>query len=188
MHYRETMCGMLVAFFVAGTAQAGDWDDAVAFVAGPGRHHYPATTDVFVRGLDFACPSGVSLMFTDDYGTNAQGCEPTELVSINLNEFARQGTLDAFRLETDAAMKRIQSEADRNTTGVAMSFAMAGVGDIAPGETVAISANWGTFGGRNGLAGGFAVRATENVSFNGGVAFGDKGGAVGGRAGIRFAW
>jgi hypothetical protein len=132
-------------------------------------------------------------------------CLRGDSIAINISAFALQSDLALLRESMDSVSDRLsglensmlaiedalgaaKAEADKNTTGIAMAFAMAGVGDIAPGETVAISANWGTFGGKNGFASGFAVRASENVSFNGGVAFGEKGGAVGGRAGIRLAW
>lgn len=134
-----------------------------------------------------------------------ENCLRGDPMVINISAFALQSDLAQLREGMDGVSDRLsglensmlaiedalgaaRGEADKNTTGIAMSFAMAGVGDIAPGETVAISANWGTFGGKNGFASGFAVRASEKVSFNGGIAFGEKGGAVGGRAGIRLAW
>jgi hypothetical protein len=142
---------------------------------------------------------------TESQFRGVQNCLRGDSIAINIAAFALQSDLTQLREGMDGVSDRLsglensmlaienalgaaKDEADKNTTGIAMSFAMAGVGDIAPGETVAISANWGTFGGKNGFASGFAVRASERVSFNGGIAFGEKGGAVGGRAGIRLAW
>ena len=72
--------------------------------------------------------------------------------------------------------------------GVAMSLAMDGVGDLGPDEKVAISMNVGTFGGQSGMAAGFAIRAADHLTFNGGVGSGFNGGLVGARAGMRLAW
>lgn len=174
---------------------------------------YP-NTFVGIQASLYRCEPGImpQLYSGDDRNLNRPGypgCFANADIALNVSALATQNDVSLLRgelagvggrvsdveaqmaasfLQADAALSRVRVDTDRNTTGVAMSFAMAGVGDIAPGETIAISANWGTFGGRNGLAGGFAVRASDKVSFNGGIAFGDKGGAVGGRAGIRFAW
>jgi len=72
--------------------------------------------------------------------------------------------------------------------GVAMSLAMAGVGDLQSDEHIAFSGNWGTFQGENGGAVGAAYRLTEHVSVNAGFAGSFSGGTYGGRAGIRIGW
>jgi hypothetical protein len=68
-----------------------------------------------------------------------------------------------------------------------MAFAL-DVPQLQPDEKFAISGNWGTFEGENGLAAGFAARINENIEFNGGVAAGTNEGTVGGRAGFRVGW
>lgn len=72
--------------------------------------------------------------------------------------------------------------------GIAQSLAMAGVGDIGSDERFSLSANWGTFGGENGVAIGAAVRISNHVSFNAGFASSVEGGQSGARAGIRVGW
>jgi hypothetical protein len=72
--------------------------------------------------------------------------------------------------------------------GVAMSLAMDGTGTLGPDEHFALSMNWGTFGGQNGVAGSVAFRAADHVTFDGGIGTGFHGGLVGGRAGVRIAW
>ena len=69
-----------------------------------------------------------------------------------------------------------------------MSLAMDGTGTLGPDEHVALSMNWGTFGGQNGIAGSVAFRAADHVTFDGGIGTGLRGGLVGGRAGVRIAW
>lgn len=88
----------------------------------------------------------------------------------------------------DAELAAIQRQSKINERGVSMAFALSGVGDLSSDEHVAISMNWGTFQGQNALAGGVAVRASQNVSFNAGISGDLSGGNVGGRAGVRFAW
>jgi hypothetical protein len=72
--------------------------------------------------------------------------------------------------------------------GVAMSLAMDGTGTLGPDEHFAMSMNWGTFGGQNGVAGSVAVRAADHLTFDGGIGTGLHGGLVGARAGVRIAW
>lgn len=130
-------------------------------------------------------------------------CIPELCVSANrglpLGYFATSASVAALQAnvnaslatiggQTDAILRQLESDEDRNATGIAMAFAMAGTTDLGQGEHIAISGNWGTFQGRNGLAAGLAVRATEHLTFNGGLAFGLNGGDVGGRAGFRVAW
>ena len=73
-------------------------------------------------------------------------------------------------------------------TGVAMAMAMAGVPTVLPNETVAFSGNWGSFQGSNGLSLGAALRLTENVQLNSGVAYGLRENIVSGRVGVRVGW
>jgi hypothetical protein len=121
-------------------------------------------------------------------------------IQASVNSFANQvnsitnglnalGTqFAAYSQQTNSILSRLQDDESRNANGVAMAFAMAGVADLGPDEHVAFTGNWGTFEGRNGLAAGVAIRASENISFNGGIATGLNGGGLGGRAGFRIAW
>jgi hypothetical protein len=84
------------------------------------------------------------------------------------------------------------NDLDNRTTkalnGTSMAFAMSGVPWLERHEKFAVSANWGTFQGTNGLALNAALRLSTNVQANGGIAYGANGGGVGGRAGMRFGW
>jgi hypothetical protein len=72
--------------------------------------------------------------------------------------------------------------------GVAMAFAMAGVPTLLQSETFAMSGNWGTYEGENGLAVNAALRLASNVQLNGGVAWGLNENLAGGRLGVRVGW
>jgi len=65
---------------------------------------------------------------------------------------------------------------------------MAGVPTLLQSETFAMSGNWGTFEGENGLAVNAAVRLAKNVQLNGGVAWGLDQDIAGGRLGVRVGW
>jgi YadA-like protein len=69
-----------------------------------------------------------------------------------------------------------------------MAFAMAGTPTLLQSETFAMSGNWGTYEGQNGLAVNAAVRLATNVQLNGGVAFGLDDNLAGGRVGVRVGW
>ncbi len=77
---------------------------------------------------------------------------------------------------------------DKALAGVAMAFAMSGVPTLLQSETFAMSGNWGTFEGENGLAVNAAVRLAKNVQLNGGVAWGLDQDIAGGRMGVRVGW
>jgi hypothetical protein len=79
-------------------------------------------------------------------------------------------------------IKRVGRQADEATTGVAMAFAMAGVPTLLNGEKFAMTGNWGTFEGENGLAMNAALRLSSNVQLNGGVGWGVAEDLAGGRA------
>jgi hypothetical protein len=84
------------------------------------------------------------------------------------------------------------ADLDNRTTkafnGTAMAFAMAGTPWLLPQERFAVSMDWGTFQGTNGLALNAAMRLGTNVQANGGVAYGLNGGGAGGRAGVRVGF
>jgi trimeric autotransporter adhesin len=72
--------------------------------------------------------------------------------------------------------------------GVAMAFAISGVPWLQPTERFAVSANYGTFQGTNGMALNAALRLSTRLQAEGGIAYGANGGGVGGRAGLRMGW
>jgi trimeric autotransporter adhesin len=72
--------------------------------------------------------------------------------------------------------------------GVAMAFAISGVPWLQPTERFAVSANYGTFQGTNGIALNGALRLSTRLQAEGGIAYGANGGGVGGRAGLRMGW
>ncbi len=69
-----------------------------------------------------------------------------------------------------------------------MAFAMAGAPTLTNGEHFAMTGNWGTFEGQNGLAMNAAFRLASHVQLNGGVAYGVGEDLAGGRVGVRVGW
>lgn len=137
------------------------------------------------RGLPFDYFAKSSDVAGIQASVNSFGAQVTSITN-GLNALGTQ--FAAYSLQTNTILGKLQSDENRNADGVAMAFAMAGTGDLSRDEHVAFSGNWGTFQGRNGLAAGVAIRASEHISFNGGIAAGLNGGGVGGRAGFRIAW
>jgi autotransporter adhesin len=86
----------------------------------------------------------------------------------------------------DSKLDQHDRKIEKNTEGIAIALAMAGVPTLTQSETFAMSANWGTFEGENGFAAGGALRVGQNMQVNGGLGFGGE--AVGGRAGVRLGW
>ena len=121
---------------------------------------------------------------------------------IPLADFATSSSVDALGASFNALSTQMQSLStafaqvqqqlvmqDKSLRqGVAMSLAMDGTGTLGPDEHFAMSMNWGTFGGQNGVAGSIAFRAADHVTFDGGIGTGLHGGLIGGRAGVRIAW
>jgi autotransporter adhesin len=116
----------------------------------------------------------VSVVTTDSNGNLAA----VDLASLGLGG----ADLSAINSRLDEHDKKIS----KNTEGVAIALAMAGVPTLTASEKFAMSANWGTFEGENGFAAGGAVRLDSNVQINGGIGFGGE--TVGGRAGVRIGW
>ena len=99
-----------------------------------------------------------------------------------------QNELNSLQDQIDRLATRNQDQIDENTDGVALAMAMAGSGWLMPDEKFAMTANWGYYGGSNGVAFSGAARLSRNASFNAGVGFGTKKGEVGARAGVRIGW
>ncbi|MFD2031832.1 YadA-like family protein [Ancylobacter dichloromethanicus] len=85
-------------------------------------------------------------------------------------------------------LRPVMAEIDRVSEGVAMAMAM----DTPPlptGKNMALSAQWGTFGGQNALALSSIARIHEDSFFiTGSIGLGLNEGTVGGKAGVLFAW
>jgi len=83
---------------------------------------------------------------------------------------------------------RLNDLSQKALTGVAMAFAMAGAPTLMPNEKFAVTLNYGTFQGAHGIALGGAMRITDHLQANGGIAYGPNGNIAGGRAGLRVGW
>jgi autotransporter adhesin len=107
---------------------------------------------------------------------------------LGLATQADVGVLNTQIRRVDTQIRRVGRKADEATTGVAMAFAMAGVPTLLNGERFAMTGNWGTFEGENGLAMNAALRLSSNVQLNGGVGWGLDEDLAGGRVGVRVGW
>jgi trimeric autotransporter adhesin len=88
----------------------------------------------------------------------------------------------------NARLNDLDGRTTKALNGTSMAFAMAGVPWLLPTERFAVSANWGTFQGTNGMALNAALRLGTHAQADGGVAYGANRGGVGGRLGLRFGW
>ena len=75
-------------------------------------------------------------------------------------DFATKDELSALNSRID----KVSGRTDKALAGVAMAFAMSGVPTLLQSETFAMSGNWGTFEGENGLAVNAAVRLAKTCS------------------------
>ena len=101
---------------------------------------------------------------------------------------ALSGTINKELNALNSRLNKLDGRTDKALTGVAMAFAMGGVPTLLQSETFAVSGNWGTFEGENGLAMNAALRVAKNVQLNGGVAWGLGEDIAGGRVGVRVGW
>ena len=125
-----------------------------------------------------AAQSGTLQVVTSDAGGNLA---VSPLASLGI-----ASTTDISAI--NARLDELANRSSKAYTGIAMAFAMAGVPTLLPNEKFAVTANWGTFEGANGLALDAAVRITDNVQLNGGIGYGPNEHIAGGRVGLRFGW
>jgi len=125
-----------------------------------------------------AAQSGPTQFVTTDASGNLAAASVADL------GFATTGDLAAI----NARLNDLDSRTSKALTGVAMAFAMAGVPNLMPNERFAVTANFGTYEGRNGTAFNAAVRLSEQAQLTGGVAVGINDSVVGGRVGLRLGW
>lgn len=133
-----------------------------------------------LAGLTSAASSAAQTGPVSVVTTDANG----NLAAVDLASLGLGGGADLS--EVNARLDEHDKKISKNTEGVAIALAMAGVPTLTATEKFAMSANWGTFEGENGFAGGAAIRLDSNVQINGGIGFG--GDTVGGRAGVRVGW
>ena len=125
-----------------------------------------------------AAQSGPLSVVTTDVNGN--------LAAVDLASLGLSGGSSVDLSEINSRLDQHDKKISKNTEGVAIALAMAGVPTLTSSEKFAMSANWGTFEGENGFAGGAAIRLDSNIQLNGGIGFGGE--TVGGRAGVRIGW
>jgi len=103
-------------------------------------------------------------------------------VNVNTGE-TRRNTVDGVVTGVTQQQQQIQ----RNTEGVAMSFALPKA-TVDPGKSFGAALNIGTFDGAVAVGIGGAFRAGEGVTFNGAIGYGLGEGTLGGNAGVNVSW
>ena len=86
-----------------------------------------------------------------------------------------------------ATVGQVNQSAKRAYGGVATAMAMGGIA-VPDSKLYAVSANLGAYRGEAALAGGVALRLTDNATVNGSLGVGVTRGDLGGRVGVTFAW
>lgn len=125
-----------------------------------------------------AAQSGPTQLVTSD---SAGNLATTTLADLGIASTSALGTINR-RLDDLAA------RSNRASNGIAMAFAMAGVPTLLPGETLAMTMNYGTFEGASGLALNAALRLNDTLQVTGGIGYGVDEQIAGGRVGLRMAW
>ncbi len=115
----------------------------------------------------------------------------TTTAATLLDHGQRLDTLDARMNDGFAALSagidRVNQRVDVAHEGVAMAMALSSP-YVPQDKTFALSGGWGTFEGKNAFGLSGAVRATEYLQFDAGVAYGASSASVGGRMGATLAW
>ena len=107
---------------------------------------------------------------------------PVQLVTSDAGGDLATGTLSSLGVASSADIGAINSQlaglnasinnvANRAYSGVAMAFAMAGVPTVLPGETFVTTMNYGTFESENALSFNGAMRVTDHIQFDAGIAY-----------------
>ena len=86
-----------------------------------------------------------------------------------------------------ATVGQVNQSAKRAYSGIATAMAMGGIA-VPDTKLYAVSANLGAYRGEAALAGGVALRLTDNTTVNGSLGVGVTRGDLGGRVGVTFAW
>lgn len=115
----------------------------------------------------------------------------TTTAATLLDHGQRLDSLDARMSDGFAALAsgidRVNQRVDVAHEGVAMAMALSSP-YVPEDKTFALSGGWGTFEGKNAFGLSGAVRATEYLQFDAGVAYGASTASVGGRMGATLAW
>src|SRR5262249_55126131 len=86
-----------------------------------------------------------------------------------------------------ATVGQVNQSAKRAYSGIATAMAMGGMAGT-HATLPAVSANLGAYRGEAALAGGVAMRLTDNATLNGSLGVGVTRGDIGARVGVTFAW
>jgi autotransporter adhesin len=132
-----------------------------------------------------AAQTGSTQIVTSDAGGNLA---TNSLAGLGIASIADISAINSQLGGINARLDNLSVRSDKAFTGVAMAFAMAGVPTLMPNERFAVSMNWGTFQGSNGLALNAAYRLEDRVQLNAGFAYGANQNQFGGRAGVRVGW
>src|SRR5213079_3326521 len=84
-----------------------------------------------------------------------------------------------------ATVGQVNQASKRANGGIATAMAMGGVA-VPETKLYAVSANLGAYRGETALAGGVALRLTDNATLNGSLGLGISRGDLGGRVGVTF--
>jgi trimeric autotransporter adhesin len=144
------------------------------------------TTNTYtLPGLTSAASNSAQSGTTQVVTTDAQG----NLGTVPLSGLGGGGGGAPFDPSAlTAAIGQMDHRVNKAFTGVAMSFAMAGVPTVLPNEKFVFTLNWGTFQGENGSAVSAAFRIYKNVQANASFAYGFRENMGGARAGLRFGF
>jgi type 1 fimbria pilin len=116
----------------------------------------------------------------------------TRVTSLESNFTLMQQDIDFLNDGYNFLQGRVDAQAEKineNTEGVALALSMAGGGSsLQPGETFAVSADIGTFGGKQAMSFSGAYRLAPNLAISAGGGIGIDSGTFGARAGIRYGW
>jgi hypothetical protein len=175
------------AMAVGNNAKAG-FANSAAF--GNGATATRANQQVFGTATNTYTMAGIT-----SAASRAAQNGPTQIVTSDSAGNLAAASLASLGLASSADIAGINSrlnDLDNRTnvalTGVAMALAMAGVPTLLPSEKFAVTANYGTYDSKNGVAFNAAVRLSDMVQLNGGVGFGVNDQVVGGRVGLRMGW
>ena len=132
-----------------------------------------------------AAQSGPLQIVTSDAGGNLA---TNTAAGLGLASSTDISALNSQIVGINTRLNDLDGRTTKALNGVAMAFAISGVPWLQPTERFAVSANYGTFQGTNGIALNAALRLSTRLQAEGGIAYGANGGGVGGRAGLRMGW
>src|SRR5262245_33091806 len=136
-----------------------------------------------------AAQSGALQVVTSDSAGNLATSTPAGLgIATSAEIAAINSHLNSDIGAINSRLNELDGRTDKALQGVAMAFAMAGVPTVLPHETIAMTANWGNFEGKDALSVAGAVKLNQFLQVNAGVGVGVTDNVVGARAGVRIGW